>query len=69
MSSDEPPAPRPAAVLIATFVAICLLVGALHSDGHLTTRGAHGALAGATIGLTVATLAGLAVRYRGGLDA
>lgn len=56
-------------VVAAATILLILLVGGLHGDGHLTTRGATGAIVGLIIADVVLAASAIAIRIRGGLGA
>jgi hypothetical protein len=55
-------------VAVAT-VLLALAIGGAWGNGHVSTREAHGALAGLLVADAVLATSALAVRFRGGLGA
>lgn len=55
-------------VAVAT-VLLALAIGGAWGNGIISTRGAHGALAGLLVADAVLATSALAVRFRGGLGA
>jgi hypothetical protein len=57
----------PVVITVATFVGLALAVAGLHSDGHLSTRAAWGALSGLAVALAVLAVSAVVVtRVHGG---